>query len=144
VAKLVSASAPSRRCTDPEEARHVEIIWAVVGFAVVMLLLWGVSYLAVRVIAPRRARRRILSALANAERIGTSDIPHDMKAATTRWIEMKRGVRDAQELDLGDHLDRLETQLGLMSQHAEALNAEERRIRNRDAISAGISDVLNS
>lgn len=90
-------------------------IWTVViiGFVAFMVYLersW-----------PKKARKKIIAALADAERLGNSDVYTDPKSFVNRWRYMLMGVKEAKKFKTEDIIPRLQQQLDLMRPHEDVV-----------------------
>ena len=121
----------------------MEALYTIIGLAMVLGLLWGISHYAFRVVGPRRNRTRVLGSLQEATVIGDSDIATNITAAAKRWINLKRGVTDCKELRLEQAQEDIKQQLLVLQPYAEQLDQRERELKGRGATLSNIGDVLN-
>lgn len=70
---------------------------------------------------PKKARRKIIRALEDAQRLGNSDVHTDPKAFVIRWRYMLMGVKEAPKFKTAESIPQLQQQLDLMRPHEDVV-----------------------
>lgn len=101
-----------------------EALTVIVILAVILGILWAISYWTFKVYRPKKDRPRILNALEWTEHLGDSDVQTDLRSAAQRFRYLKLGASDIKLHKLEDYRERIEVQLAILRPHERELNRE--------------------